>query len=209
MNPLLIAFVGVLLVPLFVASWRLGLYALAGQGFLMAGLAFQIDPEPTTAVAWLRACDLVLVRGIAAPLSLYLVLRSRRASDRDDIVPPNLMSWTLAIALVIGAFRFADLIVPSSMPVHGFIAAAAAALLLGFLVFATQTGPFSQMLGALWIENAIAVFEIAGGPAHGDVALHAAQMAVFVVTVLLFRWYLATLPRPQLPLAGALEGIES
>ncbi len=205
MNPLLISFVGVLLIPLFVATWRLSLFALAAQGLLMGWISYQLDPALDSVGAWVGMFDLVVVRGLAAPLALYAVLRSQRATSRNDVTPPNLMSWTLAIALVFVAFRFADMLVPVAGTEHSFVAGATAALLLGLLVLATQTGPFSQMVGALRIENAIVLFELGSG--HRDLAMQIAQTVILVATVLLFRWYLNTLPRSSALKVSAVEGM--
>lgn len=209
MNPLLIALVGMMLVPLFVASWRLSLFALLGQGLLMASISYQLEPNLDTVSSWLRLFDLIVVRGFVAPFALYAVLLRQRATARNDVIPPNLMAWTLAIALVFVAFRFADLLVPAGGAEHGFVAAASACLLLGFLVLATQTGPFSQMVGALRIENAIALLELSDVRGDGDLAMQAAQTAILIGTILLFRWYLATLPREQVAKATTFEGLES
>lgn len=205
MNPLLIAFVGVLLVPLFVASWRLSLFGLAVQGLLMAWITYQLDPALDSAEAWVGMLDLVVVRGLGAPIALYAVLRSQRVTARNDVTPPNLMSWTLAIALVLVAFRFADMLVPSEGNEQAFVAGASAGLLLGLLVLATQTGPFSQMVGALRIENGIAFFEL--GASHRPLAMLIAQTAILIATVLLFRWYLRTLPRASTAKVSAVEGM--
>lgn len=205
MNPVLIAFIGVLLVPLFVASWRLSLFGLAAQGLLMAWISYQLDPTLASVGAWVGMFDLVLVRGLGAPLLLYAVLRAQGVTARHDVIPPNLMSWTLAIALVLVAFRFADMLVTVEGNEHSFVAGATAALLLGLLVLATQTGPFSQMIGALRIENGIALFELGGG--HHELAMQIAQTAILIATVLLFRWYLATLPRASTVKVSAVEGM--
>lgn len=207
MNPLLISFVGVLLIPLFVATWRLSLFGLAAQGLLMGWISYQLDPALDSAGAWVSMFDLVVVRGIAAPLALYAVLRSQRVTSRNDVVPPNLMSWTLAIGLVFLAFRFADMLVPLAGTEHSFVAGATAALLLGLLVLATQTGPLSQMVGALRIENAIVLFELGGG--HRDLAMQIARTVILVATILLFRWYLNTLPRASTIKVSAVEGMSS
>jgi hydrogenase-4 membrane subunit HyfE len=209
MNPLLIAFVGILLVPLFVASWRLSLFGLAGQGLLMAWISYQLDPALDSVDAWVGMFDLVVVRGLGTPLVLYAVLRAQRAPARNDVLSPNLMSWTLAIVLVLFAFRFADLLVPVEGSEHSFVAVATAGLLLGLLVLATQTGPFSQMIGALRIENAIALFELGGAHDHHDVWMRIAQTLILIATVLLFRWYLSTLPRPSAVKVSAVEGMSS
>lgn len=207
MNPLLIAFIGVLLVPLFVASWRLSLSGLAAQGLLMAWISYQLDPALDTANAWVGLFDLAVVRGLGAPVALYLVLRAQRATARNDVIPPNLMSWTLALTLVFVAFRFADMLVPAEGDEHSFVAAASAALLLGLLVLATQTGPFSQMIGALRIENAIALFEL--GKGHEGLGIRIAQTLILVATVLMFRWYLTTLPRSGAAKVSAVEGMDT
>lgn len=205
MNPLLIAFIGVLLLPLFVTSWRVSLLALAAQALLMAWIGYQLDPALDSAEAWVRLFDLVVVRGLGAPIVLYAVLRSQRASARNDMVPPNLMSLTLAIALVFVAFRFTDMLVPVASDEHSFVLGATVGLLLGLLVLATQTGPFSQMMGALRIENGIAFFEL--GSNHAPLAMHVAQTIILVATVLLFRWYLRTLPRTNAAKVSAVEGM--
>lgn len=206
MNPLLIAFLALLLVPLFVASWRLNLFALAGQGLILATISYQLDPRLDAAVAWLELFDFVIVRGLGAPIVLYAVLIAQEAPPRGDVLPPNLMSWTLAMVSVLLAFRFADMLVPSETPEHDYVAAASAALLLGLLVLATQTGPFSQMIGALRIENAVALLELSGSRGHGDVALRVAQIAILIGTVVLFRWYLRVLPRAAAAKPSAVDG---
>jgi hydrogenase-4 component E len=212
-SPLLIAILGVLLVPLFVASWRLSLLALTGQCLIMGWIRYQLDPSLDSVAAWLGLVDLVVVRGIGAPLALYAVLRARHAPSRNDVLPPNLMAWTLAIALVLLSFRFADLLVATESDEQTFVAVATAALLLGVLVLATQTGPFSQMVGVLRIENAIALFELgelgshgAGGHNSDALGLRVAQLVILIATIFLFRWYLQTLPLPSTAKVSAVEG---
>jgi hydrogenase-4 membrane subunit HyfE len=208
-NPLLIAFLALLLVPLFVASWRLNLYALAGQGLILATVSYQLDPHLDTTGAWLGLFDYALVRGLGAPAMLYAVLVSQKAPPRGDVLPPNLMSWTLAIVSVLLAFRFADMLVSGESPEHDYVAVASAALLLGLLVLATQTGPFSQMIGALRIENAIAVLELSAPRDHADLGLRIAQIAILVGTVGLFRWYLSVLPRATVAKPSAVDGTDA
>jgi hydrogenase-4 membrane subunit HyfE len=203
-NPILIGFIGVLMVPLFVASWRLSLFGLALQGLLMAWITYDLHPALDSLGAWIQMVDLVAVRGLGAPIALYAVLRGQHASARNDVIPPNLMSWTLAIVLVLAAFRFADMLVPADGAEHSLVAAACAGVLLGLLVLATQTGAFSQMVGALRIENGIALFELGG---DHDPGMQIAQTVILVATMLLFRWYLKTLPRASTAKVSAVEGM--
>jgi len=203
-NPILIAFVGVLMLPQFVASWRLTLFSLSLQGLLMAWISYDLHTSLDSVGAWIQMFDLAIVRGLAAPIALYAVLRGQRASARHDVIPPNLMSWTLVLVLVLVAFRFADMLLPAGGTDHSFVAAACAGVLLGVLVLATQTGPFSQMAGALGIENGIAMFELRS---HHDPAMQIAQTLILVATILLFRWYLKTLPRASAVKVSAVEGM--
>jgi hydrogenase-4 component E len=193
MSPLLITLLGVLLVPLLVGTWRTSLLGLACQGFLMAWIAYRLSPELDTASAWVTLCDLVVLRGVAAPAVLYRVLRSQNAPKRNDVIPPNLLSWTVAFGIILVAFNLSGSLVPGRGEQQTLVAVAAAGVLLGFLVLSTQSGPFSQMVGALRIENAIALFELGGARDRAPLGIHLGQIAVVAGTVALYRWYLETL----------------
>jgi hydrogenase-4 membrane subunit HyfE len=201
-SPLLIAFVGVLLVPVFVATWRTSLLGLSSQGFLMAWLAYRMNPGPLEAGDWLTLGDLVLVRGLGAPLALYAVLRASKAPPRNDVIPANLLSWTITFGLVLVGFSFSESLVPEPGHQQHLVAVAATALLLGFLVLGTQAGPLSQIIGALRVENAIALFELGGARHHAPLAVHLAQIAVVTATLALFPWYLRTLSAAPIPTPG-------
>lgn len=193
MSPLLIALLGVLLVPLFVASWRTSLFSLGLQGLLMAFIAYRIEPHLASVQSWLTLVDLALVRGVVAPMALYSVLHARKAPARNDVIPPNLLYWTIAFGMVLGSFSFAELLVPDSGEQRTLVAVATAGILIGFLVLATQSGPFSQMIGALRFENAIALLELSGKPHEQPLGIRISFLAVFLTTIAFFRWYLATL----------------
>lgn len=193
MSPLLVGLLGVLLVPLFVATWRSSLVGLACQGFLMTLIAYRLHPHPSTPEDWLRLTDLAVVRTVVAPLALYAVLRGQNAPARNDVIPPNLLSWTLAFGLVLVSFTFAEQLIPVAGDERTLVAVASAGVALGFLVLASQSAPFSQMMGALRIENAIALLELGSTRHESPLAISLAVFAVFVTTVALFRWYLSTL----------------
>jgi hydrogenase-4 component E len=193
MTSLAIALLGVLLVPLFVATWRTSLLGLACQGLLMAWLAHRMGATPRTIHGLVRLTDLAVVRGLIAPWILYRVLRSQNQPARNDVIPPNLLSWTLAFGVILMAFNFAPVLVPEQGDERTLLAVATSALLLGFLVLASQGGTFSQIVGALRIENAIALFEVGAAPDHAPVGVEAGQSVVVLVTILLYGWYLTHL----------------
>jgi hydrogenase-4 membrane subunit HyfE len=192
MSPLLIALLGALLLPLFVGTWRMSLFGLALQGLILAAIAYPGLGPLRSAHAWLTLADLGLVRGVWVPLALYTVLRTQGAPARNDTIAPNLLSWTLTLGMLLAAFNLSDILVGDPGQEQTLVAIAVAGVLLGFLVLASAAGPFSQMVGALRIENAIATLQLSR--AHeSSFALELAMLAVFVATVALFRWYLASL----------------
>lgn len=193
MTSLAIALLGVLLVPLFVATWRTSLLGLACQGLLMAWLAHRLGATPRTLHGLVRLTDLGIVRGLIAPWALYRVLRSQNRPARNDVIPPNLLSWSLALAVILMAFTFAAALVPEHGGERTLLAVATSALLLGFLVLASQAGTFSQIVGALRVENAIALFELGDAPDHDLVGVEVGQGLVVLATILFYRWYLAQL----------------
>jgi hydrogenase-4 membrane subunit HyfE len=203
MSSILTAFVAVLLLPLFIASWRTSLLGLACQGLLMGWIAYRHHPGSSLETV-LALVDLVGLRAIVAPVSLFRIQRSHGAARRNDVIPPNLLSWALALVLVVLPFQLAGMLVPQEGEQQTIVAVSAAALLLGFLVLATQSGPFSQMIGALRVENAIALFELGSEPHDEAVGIRIWQSAVLLVSILMFAWYLKALSAPT-PEAGAVE----
>lgn len=193
MSPLLVALLGVLLIPLFVATWRASLFGLGIQGVLMALIAHRLAPAPRAPGDWLTLFDLAFVRGIVAPVALFTVLRARRVPARNDVIPPNLLSWTLALVLVLVSFSFAEMLVPEAGEQRTLVAVASTGVLLGFLVLATQSGHFTQMIGALRIENAIALLELGGERHQAPLGPQLGLLLVFVATIGFFRWYLVHL----------------
>jgi len=198
MSPLLVALLGVLLVPLFIATWRSSLVGLGCQGLLMALIARQLQPAPHTVGDWLTLADLAIIRGFVAPLALYTVLRARSTPSRNDVIPPNLLSWTLALGMVLVSFSFAGLLEKVPGDQQTLIAVASTGVMLGFLVLATQSDPFSQMVGALRIENAIALLELGGRRHESPVGIQLGLLGVLLATITFFRSYLITIESSDL-----------
>ena len=105
-----------------------------------------------------------------------------------------LVWWPLG--MVLAAFNFSEELVREPGEAQTLVAIALAGVLLGFLVLASAPAPFSQMVGALRIENSIALLELSDDQ-HPPPALQLALLGVFVATVAFFRWYLATLRAPE------------
>ena len=191
MSPLLMGLLGVMLVPLFLATWRSSLLGLSLQGFLIAWAAYRLDPDLSAVGTWLTLGDLVLVRGIGTPLLLHRLMRSQKRGPRNDIIAPNLLSWTIAFGLVLAAFNLSAALVPVDGDQRAIISVAAAAVLLAFLVLASQSTPFGQIVGALRLENGIALFGLGGEQRYHDgLVIELGQLAIVAGTVGLYVWLL-------------------
>jgi hydrogenase-4 component E len=186
---LLLLLLGAILVPLFVATWRTSLLGLALQGVLMFAVARRWAPEAGLHDGMVAFIDHVLVRGLAIPLALHAALAAERVPARNDVIAPHLFSWILAVGLVLLAYTLSERLVPAGGDEQALVAVAAAGVLLGFLVLASDSGPFSQMVGVLRVENGVALLELSSGH-HSSVLIQLGLTAVLVATVALFCWYL-------------------
>lgn len=191
MTGILIAFVITALVPLFVATWRTSVLGLAVQGGLLAWLALRNESAVRFDSA-LAFVDLVMLRAVFVPLVLYRAMRHRKAPPRNDVIAPNLISWALAISLVVVALRAGDALVPREGDEQMLVGVSAAAFALGLFVLAMSRGVLSQVIGVLRIENAIAMFELGGE--HHDAAIRVGMTSILLVSVLFYRWYLDNVP---------------
>ena len=200
MTYLLIAFLAVAFVPLLIGSWRVSLVGLAMQGLLMAWMALLGSPDWNPGFIVLLA-DLALLRGLLAPELLSRALKARKEPARNEVIPANLLYWFGAGALVGLAFGFARRVADGEARLP--IAVAAAALLLGLFVLATEEPRLSQIVGLLRIENAIALFELAS-PFHLPLLLHVGMSTSYAFSVAL---YLAFLSQRSLTQEGQVEDL--
>ncbi len=198
MTGILIAFLVVLVVPLFVGTWRTSFLGLSLQGFLLSWIAFRHGAHLSAELV-VEVVDLVVLRAVAAPLLLRRVLTHQNAPPNNQVLAPNLFSWAMALALALVAFLAADQLVPAEGDAQLLVAVSTAALLLGLLVLATRGGHLSQMIGALRIENAIALFEL-GSVKHPSLGIRIGQVLVTAGSIAAYRWYLQHLaPDESLP----------
>lgn len=206
MSPLLMGLLGVMLVPLFVATWRSSLLGLVCQAALIAWAAYRLDPNLRALSTWIMLADLVVVRALGAPLLLYRLASSQGRGSRNDIVAPNLLTWTIAFGLVLVAFNLSATLVTVDGDQRTLLAVAAAGILLSFLVLATQSSAFGQVVGALRLENGLALFEL-GGESHRDgLVIQLGQVAIVAGTVALYVWLLQGFAENgRVPLASSDE----
>lgn len=199
MNALLFSLLMVLVLPLVITGWRSMLAALSLQGLLMGWLV--VEQAPLGPHSILPLVDVLVVRGVMVPLLLQRVMHERAISRRGEARPPNLLSLLVVVVIVAVAFRFADWLTPVDPASDLRLAVAACGVLLGLFLLATQVGVLPQVVGALYIENAVVLFELDRGAGVLPLVVEAALLAVFVLSALVYVGYVnrmstfvATLP---------------
>lgn len=178
---------------------------LAAQGVLLFAVAALGSGGAGSEGGWLELVDLVVLRGLAAPLVVLFGARGVEAAVAERHSPPNLAVWTSALGLVLGAFTFAPSLVPEAGSGQVHAAVAISAVLLSLLVLAAQTATLQQMLAVLRLENAIALVELGADHHTRNVALQLGQLAVFALTLVVFAWVLAKERAPE-PAPDTPEG---
>lgn len=183
-----VVFLVVVLAPLFVAKWRVSLVGLAAQGFLLWYAAGGMT-MPIGAPFVFDLLDFLAFRAILAPALLYVSFRRPGVPAHNDLIPPNLIAWMVVVLLVLVSFRFAGLMEPEGLG-RDRVAVAATSLALGFFVLSTQSTVLSQIIGAMRIENAVALFEIGTGGEHVEPVSRTLQVLVTAGAIGLYAAFL-------------------
>jgi hydrogenase-4 membrane subunit HyfE len=116
-------------------------------------------------------------------------MRAEAAPRRGDAVLPNMLSLTTVAVLVGLSFRLAGHLDPGGSSSQTSVAVAVSALLLGLFTLATQTGVFTQVVGALCIENAIALLELGREGSSTPLPIELGLAAVFLLSACLYALY--------------------
>ncbi len=204
MTYLLIALLVVLVLPLLTSSWRISLVGLGLQGLLMTAMVSHRG-WPATGAGAVLLVDLLVLRTWFVPRHLVAIMRREAPSARTDVIPANLLSWAMAGAAVLLAFRFAGLVRSAEGVASLRVAVATAGLLLGLLILATQASTFGQIVGLLRIEYAIALFELGAGH-EPSLPVQAGLSVILLLSVLTLGSFLRRMGAaepPDRPAAGS------
>ena len=191
MSALLVAMLSVLILPHVMVRWRIAVAALGMQGLLMGMLLLQY--RPLDAHVTLPLVDLLVVRGVLVPLLLERAMRSRVGSRHGETVPLRLLSLALVTAIIVLAFGFARRLEPLGGEPQLQLAVAASTLLLGLYQLSMHTSTLWQAIGALTVENAIALFALDDGLAGSALPGEVGLLAVFLVSVFLYAGFMKRL----------------
>jgi hydrogenase-4 membrane subunit HyfE len=179
----LVIFLVATVAPVFFSKIRstpvwLAMQALA-LGWSSASPQIQISPHLLVALL-----EVLLVRGVIAPLLLRRAIRLR-VEPNMDLMPSNLFTWAIAVALIVLAFEFGA---PAMSDRQAFtLGVVGATVAVALLVLSTNNSPPAQLVAVLFMENALALFESLL-PEPWPLPVHAALSAIYLLTAGVGSW---------------------
>jgi hydrogenase-4 membrane subunit HyfE len=132
--------------------------------------------------------ELLVARAAIAPLLLRRAIH-RRAQPNLDLMPSNLFTWVIAIALIVLAFKFGAPSMSDSQALT--LGVVGATVTVALLLLSTNNSPPAQLVAMLFMENALALFESLF-PEPWPLPVHGALSAIYLLTVLVGSWLIGT-----------------
>jgi hydrogenase-4 membrane subunit HyfE len=195
----LIAFLVAAIIPIFFGKIRSAPFWLTAQaGALAWNIAQHGDPSLHTYVALI---EVLVVRALFAPWLLRRAIRLRREPNLD-LMPSNLFTWAIAIALVVLAFEFAAPAMSDRQALTLGVVGATVAVSL--LLLSTNDSPPAQLVAVLFMENGLALFESLL-PEPWPLPVHGALSAIYLLTVSVGSWLIAKPDPSDVRTAAAME----
>jgi len=148
-----------LLLSIFSASWRISIAALGlqavGMGSYFVAAQHDINWHHTVVLA-----ELFIVRGIGVPWVLTHRFRRAKVPRFIDLIPANLLHWTVAAFYVAFAYLAARELASDDYRNTMLVGAAFSAIALGMLALSSQNEIPGQLISVLTIENGMTLFVI-------------------------------------------------
>lgn len=179
----LIVFLVAVVIPVFFGKVRSAPLWLAVQALALGwnGVAHHEGISIHTLVALL---EVLIVKAAIAPLLLRRATRLC-AEPNLDLMPSNLFTWVIAIALIVLAFEFgAPAMTDRQALTLGVVGATVAVALL---LLSTNNSSPAQLVAVLFMENALALFESLL-PEPWPLPVHGALSAIYLMTVGVGSW---------------------
>lgn len=128
--------------------------------------------------------EILIIRAWLVPHLLRRTLHGTQAAELN-VMPSNLFTWGVAVALIILAFKFGD---GARADLRALtLGVMAATVTVAFLVLASNREPVAQLVALLFMENAMALFESLM-PEPWPLPVHIAVSGVYVGTVAVGSW---------------------
>jgi hydrogenase-4 membrane subunit HyfE len=132
--------------------------------------------------------EVMIVRAVVAPGLLRRAIRRRGEPDLD-LMPSNLFTWAVAIALIVLAFEFGA---PAADDRHAMtLGAVAATVAVAMLLLSTNGSSPAQLVAVLYMENALGLFETLL-PEPWPLPVHVALGLIYVGTAAVGSWLIGS-----------------
>ena len=182
----LIAFLVAAIIPIFFGKIRSAPFWLTAQAAALAwNVAQHGDPSLHT---WVALIEVLVVRALIAPRLLSRAIR-QRGEPNLDLMPSNLFTWAIAIALVVLAFEFAAPAMSDRQALT--LGVVGATVTVSLLLLSTNDSPPAQLVAVLFMENGLALFESLL-PEPWPLPVHGALGVIYLLTVAVGGWLIAT-----------------
>jgi hydrogenase-4 membrane subunit HyfE len=132
--------------------------------------------------------EVLLVRALVAPRLLARAIR-HRGEPNLDLMPSNLFTWAIAIALLVLAFEFAAPAMGDRQALTLGVVGATVAVAL--LLLSTNDSPPAQLVAVLFMENGLALFESLL-PEPWPLPVHGALGGIYLLAVVVGSWLIGT-----------------
>ncbi len=194
-----ILFILLTVIPVFFG--RLGSVPmwLAAQGLVLGWIGLMHEAPPDLH-AILVTVEAVVIRGVLAPWLLRRAIQHSGGSNQE-LLPSNLFTWAIGIALVALATQFGA---RNGIDPHALVVGAVGIVIVAaLLLLATSQSRHVQLVALLLFENAIALSETQL-PEPWPLPVHLSLSAIYLLTVGTAVWLVgAALP---VKLADSPEG---
>lgn len=194
----LIAFLIAAVIPVFFSKIRSAPFWLSLQALALGWNVVALSGHPSGGLSGhtlAALAEVLVVRATLAPALLRRAIRAR-AEPNLDLMPSNLFTWAIAVALIVLAFQFGA---PSMGDRQALtLGAVSATVAVALLLLSTNRAPPAQLVAVLFMENALALFESLL-PEPWPLPVHGALSLIYLATVGVGGWLIAT---PQPPITG-------
>jgi hypothetical protein len=189
----LIAFLVATVIPVFFGKIGSAPLWLTAQALALGWNGATRDGDATLH-AVVALAEVLIVRAAVAPALLRRAIRLR-AEPNLDLMPSNLFTWAIAIALIVLAFEFGA---PAMSDRQAFtLGAVGATVTVALLLLSTNPSPPAQLVAVLFMENALALFESLL-PEPWPLPVHGALSVIYLATVGVGGWLIGV-PQPAAP----------
>ncbi len=183
MTNLFVVFVAAFLLPLMFHSWRVAIFGLGIQGFLL-GLILLATHE-LSAMTVLEAVNLFLVRALLVPWLLFRGMGKYQMDPNFSLIKKHASQWFLAFIIVVLGSFFGRVMSPDDSLEAFQVGTAAIAILTSFLVLANQNHAIGQIVGVITFEGGLTLVEL--------LSPHAMPLPVYLGISIVFVCLLLTL----------------